>query len=116
MSLQTKIQLMKTLRLNTDVLATTDIKQQLSSLEKSTQTIQQRSISNRNKIRDLNNGLLNLDNYINYSFNSLDHNIGDLYKIVDRIINGQKDLCFVLTVCMCFSIVSLILSIYLLVK
>lgn len=116
MSLQTKVQLMKTLKMNTDVLATTDIKQQLSSLEKSTTKIEQRSISNRNKIRDLNNGLLNLDSYTNYSFNSIDTQISDLHKIVDRMTKGQKELCFALTICMCFSIVSLILSVFLLVR
>lgn len=92
MSLQTKIQLMKTLRLNTEVLATTDIKQQLESLEKTTQAIQQRSISNRNKIRDLNSGLLNLDDYVNYSFNSIDNQINELQKNVKRLADNNNRL------------------------
>lgn len=110
MSLQTKVQLLNTLKLNAEVRTVTDLKQQLTSLEKSTNSVQQRSISNRNKIRELNSGLLNLDNYVNYSFNSIDHQISELQKKVKSLSENNNRLWWLWCVTASFTLTAFTLA------
>lgn len=71
-------------QLNTDVLKPTDIKRQLESLEKSTQAVQQQSISNRNKIRELDHMLQELDTIL-YIWMTITDN---RYKEQQKNLNG----------------------------
>lgn len=87
-----------------------ELNERIQSLEKSITKIEQRSISNRNKIRDLSNGLLNLDNCVNYSFNSIDHQISELYKIVKRLSENTDRLWWYWVVAMTCGATAFILS------
>lgn len=110
MSLQTKVQLLNTLKLNAEVLAVTDLKQQLTSLEKSTVAIQQRSISNRNKIRELDSRLLSLDSCINYGLNSVDTNIKELQKEIQRLQENDYKLWWFCVVTNAFTLTAFTLA------
>lgn len=109
MSLQTKVQLLKTLKLNTDVLATTEIKQQLESLEKTTQAIQQRSISNKNKIRDLNHMLRELDTTLDSWITITDNRHKEQQKKINRLQENNSNLWWLWCVTASFTFTAFIL-------
>ena len=109
MSLQTKAQLLKTLQLNTKVPMVTDLKQQLESLEKSTQAVQQRSVSNRNKIRELDHMLQELDTTLDSWLTITDNRHKEQQKKTNRLQENNSNLWWLWCVTASFTFTAFIL-------